>query len=298
MTRATLAIAIVASTLSASQVRAAPLALRHAATGYADTKGVALRTPEGVACRDDGTAILADTGNGRLLTFTFRDGELTPGPEMKPAQLGYPVRIQLDGKGNVLALDRKAGRIVRLDAKGAFAGFVEVKDGGAEVRPVSFKLDAAGNFYVLDGMNRRILVADGAGQVSRRLSLPAAGVYTDVAVDGAGVVYAVDSVAAQIWSADKAATELKPFTKPLKEYMSFPGYLATTSRGVMVLVDQNGGGLVIVGNDGSYQGRQLSIGVSDGFLMYPSQLCVNKNGDAFVADRSNNRMQVFTAAVQ
>lgn len=294
MTRATLAIAIFASTLSASQARAAPLALRHSATGYVDMKGVALRTPEGVACKDDGTAVLADTGNGRLVTFTFREGELKPGAELKAVQLGYPTRVQLDSKGNVLALDRKGGKLVRLDAKGAFAGFVEVKDAGAEVRPVSFKLDAADNLYVLDGVKARILVADGTGQVSRRLSLPP-GVFTDVAVDGAGVVYAVDSVAAQVWSADKSATELKPFTKPLKDYMSFPGYLATTSRGVLVLVDQNGGGLVILGSDGSFQGRQLSLGVSDGLLMYPSQVCVNKNGDTFVADRSNHRMQVFSA---
>jgi DNA-binding beta-propeller fold protein YncE len=268
--------------------------LKFSAVGYVDGKGVALRGPEGIACTDDGKAIVADTGNGRLLKFTFRDGELTPETEIKVPQLGYPVRVQLDSKGNPLVLDRRSAKIARLDAKGAFAGYVDVKDGSADVRPVAFKVDAADGIYVLDGAGRSVLVADAAGKVSRRLKLPdGRGVFTDVAVDANGTVYTVDEVAAQVWSAGKGDAEFKPFTKSLKEFMSFPGYLATTSRGVMVIVDQNGGGLVMIGSDGSYQGRQLSLGVAIGLLNYPAQVCFTKAGDAFVADRSNNRVQVF-----
>jgi hypothetical protein len=53
-------------------------------------------------------------------------------------------------------------------------------------------------------------------------------------------------------------------------------------------------GVVVLGNDGSYQGRQLTLGWSEGSVYYPSQLCVNEKGIAAIADRGNHRVQVFT----
>ncbi|MEJ2247716.1 MAG: hypothetical protein P8Y80_16820 [Acidobacteriota bacterium] len=31
----------------------------------------------------------------------------------------------------------------------------------------------------------------------------------------------------------------------------------------------------------------------EGFLTYPSQLCINRRGEIFIADTNNNRLQVF-----
>jgi hypothetical protein len=50
---------------------------------------------------------------------------------------------------------------------------------------------------------------------------------------------------------------------------------------------------VVLGADGAFQGRQLAIGWGDGYLYYPAQLCINGAGTAFIADRSNNRVQIF-----
>ena len=74
--------------------------------------------------------------------------------------------------------------------------------------------------------------------------------------------------------------------------MNFPVYM-TGSKGRFFLVDQNGNGIVVLGADGAFQGRQLAIGWSDGYLYYPAQLCINGAGTAFIADRGNNRVQVF-----
>ena len=59
------------------------------------------------------------------------------------------------------------------------------------------------------------------------------------------------------------------------------------------LVDQNGMGIASLGLDGSFQGRELGIGWNDGQLFYPGQLCLGSEGDLFVVDRQNNRVQVF-----
>ena len=44
-----------------------------------DDKEEPLRAPEGVACSDKGALVVADSGNGRLLTYSYRDGRLTGG---------------------------------------------------------------------------------------------------------------------------------------------------------------------------------------------------------------------------
>ena len=57
---------------------------------------------------------------------------------------------------------------------------------------------------------------------------------------------------------------------------------------------ENGSGIVILGQDGSFHGRQLSMGWTEGLLYFPSQMCVNDKGEVFIADRGNSRVQIFT----
>ena len=256
---------------------------------------MALRSPEGVACDDHGALVVADTGNARLLTFRWKDGALDSGAQVRLAQLPYPVRVQIDSKGFVLALDRRAKRIVRVDAKGAFAGYLEPQGASSgPVTPAAFKLDAADRAYVLDVVAAKVFVVSPEGRVTRELPLPkgASGI-TDVAVDSGGQIYVVDAVTAVVFAAGASATAFQPLSKGLKEMISFPTYLTADNRGKLYLVDQNGSGIVRLGVDGSFQGRELAMGWSDGAVYYPAQLCINSGGDVFLADRNNNRVQIF-----
>ena len=294
-TRALLTLALL---LAAGAARAQVPAFVHAATVYEDEKNKPLRTPEGVACADGGTVVVADTGNGRLLRLAYRNGQLSGGAEQRVAELPYPVRVQLDKKGNALVLDRKVRKIGRVDPSGKFLGWLEVKGIPApgDVVPGAFKVDGNDNVYLLDVAAGKVLVVDPTGAVTRQLDVPKRPAFvTDIAVDSGGTVYALDAAGGQVWSAPRSATTFTVLAKGLRDWMSFPGYVATT-RGRLFIVDQNGGGLVVLGNDGSYQGRQLGIGWSDGFVYYPAQLCIDEQGEAFLADRYNNRLQVFTLA--
>lgn len=280
-----------AALISAASARA-DLAVVSRGPVYADAKGVALKAPEGVACSGS-AVVVADTGNGRLVSFDWKDGAVNGGTELKPAQVTYPVRVQLDSKGNILVLDRKAKRIARLDPKGAFLGWLDPK-GATGAIPVAFKLDASDNAYVIDAAANEVLVLDPSGTVTRRIRLPKDGkIFTDVAVDGAGTLYALDAVGAGVWSVEKGGAELKPLTKSMKDMMSFPAYLTTDGKGTLIVVDQNGNGLVLLGIDGSYLGRRLAIGWGEGTVYYPSQICVAESGDMVLADRGNNRVQLF-----
>jgi len=278
--------------------RGQSVVLVHEGTLYADAEEKPLKAPEGVACTDSGHVVVADTGNKRLVLYTLENGRLGAGKEVKLDQLTAPQRLQIDAKGDLFAFDLKTRKVVRVNANGSYGGTILVKGiaDAAEVVPASFKLDAGGNVYLLDGAGRRVLVLDPSGTVTRQVQLPPeSGVVTDIAVGAGGVIYAVDAVKAVVWSAEKGAPAFKAMTASLKDRMSFPSYL-TVSRGRLFVVDQNGNGLVILGVDGSYQGRQLSIGWGEGLVYYPAQLCLTEGGTVFVADRYNNRVQVFSTA--
>jgi NHL repeat len=274
------------------------IAFVHDSSIYIDAKEKPLLAPEGVACADSGALVVADTGNHRLLLYTYKDGRLGGGTEVKLAQLTSPVRLQITSKGDLLALDGKTRKIVKVAADGTFGGLLEPKGLEGPGEPVigAFKLDASDNAWVLDIAGRRVLVLDAEGKVTRQVKLPAAsGTVTDIALDLAGTLYAVDGVGGAVWVAEKGAAEMKLLVKDLKDRMSFPGYLVA-AKGRLFLVDLNGSGIVLLGVDGSYQGRQLSIGWSEGLVNYPSQLCLTEAGTAFVADRFNNRVQVFATS--
>jgi DNA-binding beta-propeller fold protein YncE len=277
--------------------RAESLTLVYAASVYEDAKEGKLKAPEGVACTDAGNVVVADSGNGRLLLYTYKDGAFRQPVEVKIQQLGRPVRVQIDSKGDVLSLDQRTRRITRVGTGADFRGYLEPSGmpEGHGFQPIAFKLDKADNVYLLDVASARVVVVNSVGAFQREVPLPK-GQFVDVAVDAQGTVYALDAVNAQVWSADKKDKAFTALSKPLKDVASFPSYLALTDRGYLVLVDSHGNGLVVLGPDGSYLGRQLSIGWSEGLLYYPGQLCIDGKGEYFIADRNNNRVQAFTAA--
>ncbi len=293
MNRIPLALFALAALSVGGPVRADSLSLRFSNSIYQDDKEVALQNPEGVACSDT-AIVVADTGNARFVKYQLLNGAPVSSTVMKNDSFKQPTALAFDSKGNVLVLDRKARKIGRLDAQGAFAGWIEVKGiASAEaVVPVAFKVDAGDGIVFIDAPPRRVLVLDAAGQVTRQIPLPS-GEFTDVAVDPAGTIFVIDSTESVVWAAEKAASAFKPLTKSLKDVLTFPAFLVATNKGVLLVADQHGHGVVIVGNDGSFLGRQLGLGFVEGLLYYPSQICMNGRGEVFVADRYNNRVQVF-----
>ncbi len=282
-----------AALLAAASARADSVAISFKGAIYQDDQEVALRAPEGVAC-GLGMVVVADTANARLVRYQLKDGQPMSAAVLKLEQLKHPTALQADEDGSLWVLDRKARRIGRVDPQGAFGGWLEFKGVGESqaVSPVAFKLDGATGVVLLDAAAHRVLVVDRSGSLIRQVPLPK-GEFTDVAVDGAGVLYAVDAVGAVVWSTEKGAAAFKPLSKPLKDVLVFPASLVATDKGVLLIGDKHGHGIVVLGNDGSFLGRQLDMGLNEGVLFYPSALCLNGAGDLFVADRGNNRVQIF-----
>lgn len=271
--------------------------LRYLTAIYLDEKGGGMRLPEGVACNDRSSLIVGDTGNSRLLRYSVEDRNVKPAGEIRVPQVPSPIRLQLNSKGEIFALDGKQRRIARLGSGGEFKDYISPEGipSPASFVSRSFKIDRSDHIYILDVFSARVLVLNPEGKYQKHLEFPkGSGFISDLAVDFKGTIYLVDSVRAMVLVATKEGKGFSPLTKGLREHLSFPTFLTTDSRGVLYVVDEHGGGIVILGQDGSFLGRQLAMGWNEGLLYYPSQMCLNDKGEVFIADRGNSRVQVFS----
>ena len=139
-----------------------------------------------------------------------------------------------------------------------------------------------------------IHVLDPEGRPRREIGFPPdVSYFSDIAVDGWGNVFALQSMAKRVYVARKGEDVLVPLTEPMTGDLAYPTALAVDAAGRIFITDQNGGGVVILGPDGSFRGRQSGMGWKEGLLRYPSGLCFGPAGILFVADRENHRVQVF-----
>jgi hypothetical protein len=280
---------------SAKSFSAETVKFRYLQSVYSDDRGGTIKQPEGIACNDKSLLVIGDTGNDRLLRYTLEEKNLKAWTEIKIPQLSSPIRIQINSKGEIFALDGKKRRIVRLSPEGVFKGYVDpegIPSPSAFV-PRSFKIDKNDNIYILDIFTGRVLVLNPEGKYQKQIPFPKEyGFFSDLCVDSKGNILLIDCVKATVFSSAKDSNSFSALTKSLRDYLDFPTSI-TDSRGTIYIVDEDGGGIVILGADGTFVGRQLSKGWNEGLLYFPSQMCVNEKGEVFIADRGNSRIQLF-----
>lgn len=270
--------------------------LRHLASIYADEKGAGFHLPEGVGCGRSGAMVVADTANGRLLRFTFKDKLVEGGSEIKVAELQAPVRVAIGSTGDIYALDGRQRRIVRFDASGALKGVLSLTDVPAPTTVVikSFALDASDTVHILDTFSGRVLVVSPDGKHQRSLALPAdAGFVTDVSVDALGNVVVLDATKRRLYVARKDGSAFEPLGGRLDgSLVTMPTALAT-GGGLIFVVEGAAATVTTFGQDGTFLSRQLTPGWKDGSMNHPAQICVGSGDEIFIADRDNSRVQVF-----
>lgn len=274
---------------------AEPVKIRHIVSLYADNAGIALKNPEGVACADS-FFVAADTANHRLLRFTVQDKAVTPEAVYMLEKDVVPLTVQISAIGEILVLDGKTRRILRLNSKGELQGHLELKGlpGPSRTAFRNFKVDSKGQIHLLDLFGQRVIIVDAAGTYLRHLPLPADhGFLADLAVSGQGEIYLLDSVQAMVYRAGKDGTEFEALSRAMKDVMNFPVSITVDSTGTLYLVDQYGSGLALVNRAGEFGGQKISMGWAESRLLYPAQACVGQEEMLAIADRDNNRLQIF-----
>lgn len=294
--RTLLIVLMIVAVLPLSTFGAEAIRLKYGLSLYADEKGVSLNQPDGVACGDD-RLVVADTGSGRMVLYSLQGGEPAGGRGIKLAQVPYPQRVRISSKGDIFVLDGRLRKVARLSPEGVFKQYVDMSGlpGESMIVPVGIDLDGNDNLSVLDILSGRVLVFDADGKFQRQIGLPKSfGFVTDLAVDQKGTVFLVDAVDAVVYANAKDPAVFSPLTGTLKSDVKFAGAISLDSMGTLYITDQNSGGVVVIGRDGGVRARLLTLGWKEGAVRYPTQLCIDKAGNLFVADRANNRIQEFT----
>ena len=198
--------------LAKVSIGAEVLKLRHFQSVYADDKEAGFSSPEGVGC--DGNHILvADSGNGRLVQFTLIDGKAMPDKEIKVPELSVPVRVRTNSKGEIFALDGRQKRVVRFNSAGAYLGRVDAAGSPppSTVIPRSFDIGKDDSIYLLDVFGSRVLILTPEGKFVKKIDFPVEyEVISDLAVDGKGSVFLIDSVKAMVYVAAKGSEKFSP----------------------------------------------------------------------------------------
>lgn len=274
---------------SAQQVK-----IKHFGSIYTDADGVALKEPSGVSYRRP-LLLVADSGTKSVLTYRYEEGGIMPVARISLPDM-FPLQVQQAANEDIYVLDGRAREIVMLGPDGRKKGVFEPKgltDGG-KVVPRNFRIYDDGTVLVLDIFSERVLLLDPAGDVQRQVAFPEPhGSFADAIRDAKGNLYLLDSVEAVIYKAAAGAETFEALTPSMKDNMNFPTSLATDNKGTLFLVDEHGSGLAIVGADGSFAGRKLSMGWSESHLYYPNHISISDKGDIFIADKGNNRIQHF-----
>ncbi len=269
---------------------------RHLVSIYLDDQGAGLHLPEGVACGASGQIVVGDTGNDRLVRFTYQDKIVSGGSAIETPELSAPFRVHLNSKGEIHVLDSIRRRIVRLGPDGTFRDALGFQGAPPPrtVVPRDFAIDTDGNFYVLDIFSARVLVLDAEGVFERSVALPAEiGFGSSLAVDEAGRILVIDSINRRLFSAERDAATFVPLGGDLTSAITTLPTSLTLHMGLAFVLEGSRGTIVTLRRDATFVARQLSQGWEDAELNQPSQMCINDRDEVFIADRDNSRIQVF-----
>ncbi|MBA4366938.1 MAG: hypothetical protein C0403_04790 [Desulfobacterium sp.] len=284
--------------LAASSFGGENVKVKHIFSIYSDEKEIGLKHPEGVACNNDSFLIVADTENSRLLKYELQDQTLETAPtHIQIPEIPYPIQIHLNSLGEIFVLDGKKRQIARLTSEGIFKGYLAPAGipSSTSYVPRSFTIDTNDDIYIVDILYERILVLAASGDFKKQIAFPkTCGFISDIAINPKGNILLIDSINATVFSANRDSDIFSPLSASLKEYMRFPTSLASDQKSRIYVIDRNGGSIILLGQDGSFLDRQSGMGWKEGFLNYPSQICINRKGYIFIADTRNNRIQMFT----
>ncbi|KZE78593.1 hypothetical protein AV654_02245 [Paenibacillus elgii] len=284
-------------------------------------------TPSEVAIDGSGNIYVADAGNHRIQKLTAATGvwsewkSSTGGAGSGLGEFNNPKGVAVDGSGNVYAADSNNERVQRLDVRSGswsewiYIGGVIGKGLGEFKYPNGVAVDSRGNAYVADFGNHRIQKLDvstgvwsewkkssgGEGSALGAFDGP-----TDVAVDGSGNVYVSDfynhrvqklTVATGVWSEWKrsgggAGSGPGEF--------NYPSGVAVDGDGNVYVADSNNNRIQkLTAATGVWSEWKRSDGKSGsglGEFNYPTGVAVDRNGNVYVADMKNHRIQKLTVA--
>ncbi|WP_088830362.1 fibronectin type III domain-containing protein [Paenibacillus tyrfis] len=295
--------------------------------GGAGTGPGQFSSPSEVAIDHSGNIYVADAGNHRIQKLTIATGVWSEwkrsagGAGSALGEFNNPKGVAVDGSGNVYVADSNNERVQKLDilsnswSEWVYSGGVIGKGLGEFKYPNGVAADSKGNAYVADFGNHRIQKLDvstgvwsewkkssgGEGSALGEFDGP-----TDVAVDSSGNVYVSDfynhrvqklTVATGVWSEWKksgggAGSGPGEF--------NYPSGVTVDGDGNVYVADSDNNRIqkltAATGKWSEWKKSDGKPGSSLGEFNYPTGVAVDRNGNVYVADMKNHRIQKLTVA--
>ena len=288
--------------------------------------------PRAVASGPDGTTVIADSGNHRIVVigadgqFVLSFGGLCRlgegeaggcvdpdggGPlELGDGQFNEPWGVAVDESGDIYVADTWNGRIQVFNAGGDFLrkwGHFNTTDGElgdpyAMFGPRGLAIDAAGNVLIADTGNKRILrftptgdvvsQVGGGGVILGRFEEP-----TSVSVDRAsGAVYVADNWNRRIQKLDAELAPSAEWPVPgwqSKEIYHKP-YVAAAENGDLYITDPESYRVIVYDGAGQLKATFGDYGTEADRFGLPNGIAVNEaQATLLIADADNNRIMVM-----
>ena len=277
--------------------------------------------PRDVAVDSDGNVYVADTENHRIQMFDSFGNFITKWGDFgdQNGQFDEPWGVCVGSDGNVYVADTENHRIQKFDSLGGFImkwGIYGTGNGEFK-KPKGVAVDSDGYVYVADTENHRIQKFNSEGDFELKWGGMGFGdgnfwFTSDVAVDSVGNIYVSDvffgnriqkfnSVGAFLTKWGSLGTGDGQFNAPWGVGVDTDDniYVADTVNHRIQKFDSSGGFLGWWGLDDYYitewhvlgTGRTGIDGLGDGELWKPDGVAVDLDGNIYVADTLNDRIQ-------
>ena len=219
---------------------------------------------------------VADTGNNRLVSF---DKEFSYLSELTDERFALPVTVLKTEEGDFLVLDAKEGVIKVIDMKQKTVSPFDMKGvpaGKEKFIPGRFTSDGAGNIYVIDRLNRRIVMVKKDGSFDKVIapSSPASFYGFNDVKAGGGSVYGLDTVSSTVYVFDAKGSVVSKFGVSIEPGLSFPISLAPYGGFIYVLY-RHGGEIGVFDGRGALQYVLSGKGFKEGELYNPSYMDIS-----------------------
>ncbi len=251
--------------------------------------------PRDIAIYGEGRLFVADTGNRRVQVFNS-EGQFIASWNGGEDEFVEPLALVVDSQGNLYVLDSEPGWIYRFTADGAPLG----RFAGPEARffhPRGLAIDEADRLYVADTGGCRVVIYNAAGERLGQLGRKGRGPGellepTDVALDGQGGLYVVDTSNQRVQRLDPWGGYQAEWPIPAASPYNGP-HLTLAPDGSLLMTAPEQHQIQRYSPDGTLLDKWGSLGVVTGQFCIPIGLAVDQTGSVYVADTLNHRVQKF-----